>query len=371
VKRTVILITLALMVMITLSGCAPQSVSLTEQGKSFTKASIAVATDHGKIYALIPGLGLKTIPVGIQPTFLTKDKLLYITVDKKSGTTYTELKDLHKGKTYVVFSPDMGWSVSIVTSPERKWTAVTIWPEGVPTDTKVLLFKTEDLIASPEDVHPQVITEGKLYSHIKWVAAVSDSGELLYVGSNGVPSEEGLVLRKPDGGETLIVKASDKRFSHLIGLGEKPYQQIVELYAGTIYIAGPDGIYAADPNNPKNLSRIFTSTVAIEGLDVRYGYLTAWGYERVKPVVFFQAPKMREPKPINSGTLYGPMVLDPEGNLVGLRQITEKSVYAWAISVIDTSSITENTETATVSHIDLIRFKEGIKSWDIYRTQSK
>ncbi len=367
-KRIGTLIALALMVMITLTGCGPQNVGITGYGKTFEEASIAVATDQGRIYALIPGLGLKTIPTGIQPTFLTKDKLLYITIDEKSGTTYTELKDLYKGKTYVVFGPNMGWSVSIVPSPERKWVAVMIWPEGVPTDTEVLLFKAEDLIASPEDVHPQVITEGKLYRHIKWVAAVSDGGDLIYVGSNGVPSEEGLVLRKPGGSESLIAKASDKRFSHLIGLGEKPYQQVIELFAGTIYIAGPDGLYTADPKNPGSISQIFTSTVAIEGFDVRYGYLTAWGYERVKPVVFFQGPKMKSPKPISGGTFYGPMVLDPQGNLIGLRQITEKSVYAWAISTIHTASATK---TGTVTYTDIIRFKDGLKSWDIYRTQSK
>ncbi len=312
----------------------------------------------------VKGNTIKHIDDGLYGTLLSQTDVVYMRQTAKMDNPELIYKNMRNGRTVKLITPDQfGTIIGILASENREKIILHIWPDGIATGNNVFVVLNRDnILKNPTHINIQVISQGKLYSIIKWIAAIGDDGSMIYVGSNGAP-DEALVYRSSSGNEKIIAKyRENSEFSDLITEGIHPPYEVAYINSKEkeAYILGKSGVWTYDiPTGSLSLTFPLKETDS-QGLsvDLKNSKLLVWGTKIGKASVNIYNLDGDLLKTATGIYVYDPRIIDD--SIYGISMVKEKTIYSYTIGEIDL----RGTATKPLKNKIFIS-QNDIKWWDI------
>ncbi len=358
---------MAMMTVVVMLFVSCSSIPLADVANPSPYAMFVALDTPGKLTSplyYVKGNTIKHIDDGLYGILLSQTDIVYMRQTAKMDNPELVYKNMESGRTVKLITPDQfGTIIGILASENREKIVLHIWPDGIATGNNLFVILSRDnILKDPTHINIHVINEGKLYSIIKWIAAIGDDGSIIYVGSNGAP-DEALVYRSTSGEEKIIAKYKENsEFSDLITEGIHPPYEVayIDSRARKAYILGKSGVWTYDISTG-SLSLTFPlKEVDSQGLsvDIESGKLLVWGTKIGKSSVNIYDLGGKLLKTATGMYIYDPRIVN--GNIYGIGMIKEKTIYSYTIGEVDF----QGTATKPLKNRIFIS-QNDIKWWDI------
>ncbi len=309
----------------------------------------------------VNGEEIKKIDEGLYGILLNNYTIIYLKQTANMDNPDLMYKNLKTGRTVKLISGNQfGTIIGMIASPQREKIILHIWPDGIATGNNLfIMLDKNNILKNPTNIHITMLGKGKLYSIIKWIAAVSDDGSIVYVGSNGAP-DEALVYRDKTGKEKIISKyKANGDFDAIINQGLTPPYQVAYIDQDKVYLLGKSGVWTYLPASGELKLKYPLSSVPSEGLwiDKNSSELIVWGFKLGKATI-----KIYNLDGNMIQTASGVRISDPRiinGKLFAIGYVKEKTVYSYTIGEVNIM----NTSSITLKRMFIS--KDDIKWWDI------
>ncbi|GEM_PF-2213407 len=305
---------------------------------------------------------IKKIDDGLYGLLLNQNAFVYLRQTAEMDNPELIYKNLKTDQTVKLITPDQfGTMISMLISPGRKKLAVHVWPDGIATGNNLfIILDTSNILNNPTKLNISLINKGKLYSSIKWIAAIGDDGSMVYVGSNGAP-DEALVYRDIRGNEKIITKYKESNdFDAIITQGIHPPYEVayIDSDSHTVYLLGKSGVYTFKPETGSLTLSYPLKSVPSEGLwiDNTSKKLLVWGYQIGKATIKVYNLDGKLIQTTSGAKYFDPRIID--GKIFGIGTIKEKTIYSYTIGEIHLGTATPSIDRIFISQDD-------IKWWDI------